>query len=271
MVGGAPDAATMGEDERVVRLLESERVLVHPGYFFDFPREGYLVVSLLTRPDVVPERHRAAAGRRCAADRPRRIRHAPPTAPWPQCRSARSPLLAALGARAAGIGEIGDLGAVAAWLKRAGLRALQLLPVRRCRPARPRPIRRSARWRSTRSTSAWPTSPISPRSAASRGCRWPIRRCSKARAGAPRIDYAPCDGSRSRRCGWRSACSGRSTGCDTTRAPDRLRRLLVGRRGGWTITRCSARSTSAQRPPAVERMAGGAARPPSRGAGRRAA
>ncbi len=43
---------TMGEDERVVRLLEIERVLVHPGYFFDFPREGYLVVSLLTRPDV---------------------------------------------------------------------------------------------------------------------------------------------------------------------------------------------------------------------------
>jgi alanine-synthesizing transaminase len=25
---------------------------VHPGYFFDFPRDGYLVVSLLTRPDV---------------------------------------------------------------------------------------------------------------------------------------------------------------------------------------------------------------------------
>jgi alanine-synthesizing transaminase len=54
---------TMGEDERVVRLLEIERVLVHPGYFFDFPREGYLVVSLLTRPDIF----RSATARLLAA------------------------------------------------------------------------------------------------------------------------------------------------------------------------------------------------------------
>lgn len=43
---------TMPEDERVIRLLEDDHVLVHPGYFFDFPRDGYLVVSLLPRPDV---------------------------------------------------------------------------------------------------------------------------------------------------------------------------------------------------------------------------
>ena len=43
---------TIAEDERVVRLLEDSRVLVHPGFFFDFPRDGYLVVSLLARPDV---------------------------------------------------------------------------------------------------------------------------------------------------------------------------------------------------------------------------
>jgi alanine-synthesizing transaminase len=43
---------TMPEDERVIRLLEEDHVLVHPGYFFDFPRDGYLIVSLLTRPDV---------------------------------------------------------------------------------------------------------------------------------------------------------------------------------------------------------------------------
>jgi hypothetical protein len=30
-------------------------VLVHPGYFFDFPRESYLVVSLLVAPDVFAE------------------------------------------------------------------------------------------------------------------------------------------------------------------------------------------------------------------------
>jgi hypothetical protein len=39
--------ATETEEERVVRLLAEEGVLVHPGYFFDFPREAYLVVSLL--------------------------------------------------------------------------------------------------------------------------------------------------------------------------------------------------------------------------------
>ena len=43
---------TMPEDQRVVRLLEQDHVLVHPGYFFDFPREGYLVASLLVRPDL---------------------------------------------------------------------------------------------------------------------------------------------------------------------------------------------------------------------------
>jgi alanine-synthesizing transaminase len=43
---------TMPEDECVIRLLEQQHLLVHPGYFFDFPRDGYLVASLLTRPDV---------------------------------------------------------------------------------------------------------------------------------------------------------------------------------------------------------------------------
>jgi alanine-synthesizing transaminase len=43
---------TMPADQRVVRLLEAARVLVHPGYFFDFPRDGYFVLSLLTPPDV---------------------------------------------------------------------------------------------------------------------------------------------------------------------------------------------------------------------------
>jgi hypothetical protein len=42
----------MPEDQRIIQLLEDHHVLVHPGYFFDFPREGYLVVSLLPRPDV---------------------------------------------------------------------------------------------------------------------------------------------------------------------------------------------------------------------------
>jgi alanine-synthesizing transaminase len=43
--------ATLGEEERVTRLLEQQDVLVHPGYFFDFPHEAYLVLSLLTPED----------------------------------------------------------------------------------------------------------------------------------------------------------------------------------------------------------------------------
>jgi alanine-synthesizing transaminase len=40
--------ATVSEDERVSRLLQDRGVYAHPGYFFDFPREAYLVLSLLT-------------------------------------------------------------------------------------------------------------------------------------------------------------------------------------------------------------------------------
>ena len=39
--------ATASEEDVVLGLLDRERILVHPGYFFDFPREAYLVISLL--------------------------------------------------------------------------------------------------------------------------------------------------------------------------------------------------------------------------------
>jgi aspartate/methionine/tyrosine aminotransferase len=42
--------ATRREETLVVDLVEREGILVHPGYFFDFPREAYLVVSLLPPP-----------------------------------------------------------------------------------------------------------------------------------------------------------------------------------------------------------------------------
>ena len=44
--------ATRPEDTLVLDLLASERVLVHPGYFFDFPHEAFVVVSLLPEPTV---------------------------------------------------------------------------------------------------------------------------------------------------------------------------------------------------------------------------
>ena len=47
--------STRSEEEWALRLLERDRVLVHPGYFFDFPREAFLVLSLLPLPDVFAE------------------------------------------------------------------------------------------------------------------------------------------------------------------------------------------------------------------------
>ena len=44
--------ATRPEDTVVLELLERDAVVVHPGYFFDFPHEAFLVVSLLPEPDV---------------------------------------------------------------------------------------------------------------------------------------------------------------------------------------------------------------------------
>jgi hypothetical protein len=41
---------TRSEEEIVLRLLEDDDVLVHPGYFFDFAHEAFLVVSLLPEP-----------------------------------------------------------------------------------------------------------------------------------------------------------------------------------------------------------------------------
>ena len=43
--------ATRSEEALVIELIEKDGVLVHPGYFFDFPREAFLVVSLLPEPE----------------------------------------------------------------------------------------------------------------------------------------------------------------------------------------------------------------------------
>jgi len=43
--------ATRSEEALVTALLERDAVAVHPGYFFDFPHEAFLVVSLLPEPD----------------------------------------------------------------------------------------------------------------------------------------------------------------------------------------------------------------------------
>jgi alanine-synthesizing transaminase len=40
--------AVQSDEELAIRLLEDYSVLAHPGHFYDFPDDGYLVVSLLT-------------------------------------------------------------------------------------------------------------------------------------------------------------------------------------------------------------------------------
>jgi alanine-synthesizing transaminase len=47
--------ATRSEEEIVLDLLERDGVLVHPGFFFDFPHEAFLVLSLLPEPAVFAE------------------------------------------------------------------------------------------------------------------------------------------------------------------------------------------------------------------------
>jgi len=47
--------ATRTEEDLVLELLEMDSVLVHPGFFFDFDREAFLVVSLLAEPPIFLE------------------------------------------------------------------------------------------------------------------------------------------------------------------------------------------------------------------------
>lgn len=60
--------AVASEDTIVLDLLERTGVLVHPGYFFDFEREAFLVLSLLPEPDVFASATQALFGRIGRAD-----------------------------------------------------------------------------------------------------------------------------------------------------------------------------------------------------------
>jgi aspartate/methionine/tyrosine aminotransferase len=52
-------SSRLTDEELVLDLLERAGVLVHPGYFFDFATEDFLVLSLLPE----PERFAEGAGR----------------------------------------------------------------------------------------------------------------------------------------------------------------------------------------------------------------
>jgi aspartate/methionine/tyrosine aminotransferase len=47
--------ATQSEEDLATRLAEEDGVLVHPGFFFGFAREGFVVVSLLSAPAAMAE------------------------------------------------------------------------------------------------------------------------------------------------------------------------------------------------------------------------
>ena len=42
--------STRSEEDLVIELIERDGVVVHPGFFFDFPHEAFVVVSLLPEP-----------------------------------------------------------------------------------------------------------------------------------------------------------------------------------------------------------------------------
>ena len=40
--------ATQSDEDLAIKILRKHSVLVHPGHFYDFPTDGYLIVSLIT-------------------------------------------------------------------------------------------------------------------------------------------------------------------------------------------------------------------------------
>ncbi len=47
--------ATRSDEDLAIEILRATSVLVHPGHFYDFPRDGYLVLSLIARQDIFRE------------------------------------------------------------------------------------------------------------------------------------------------------------------------------------------------------------------------
>ena len=46
---------TRSDEDLAIELLERHSVIVHPGHFYDFPGEGYLVLSLITQAEIFAE------------------------------------------------------------------------------------------------------------------------------------------------------------------------------------------------------------------------
>ena len=146
--------AFRSEEALALELLERERVLVHPGYFFDFPHEAYIVVSLIPPPDQFADAFARALRFACdagfvarASTRDNQIVVPDSSQLLPFMTFGSNdrragmlvPLFSMPSARSWGIGEIGDLERMTAWLAGAGQRLLQLLPITETSPDDPSP------------------------------------------------------------------------------------------------------------------------------------
>ena len=121
--------AIASEESIVLDLLDTTGVLVHPGYFFDFEREAFLIISLLPDPAGVCRR----SGRDVLAVGRSRM--------MPRMRRAgiSVPLFSLRSTRSWGIGEIGDIPAFAEWLRSAHQSVLQILPLNELAPSESSP------------------------------------------------------------------------------------------------------------------------------------
>ncbi len=105
----------------MLALLVETSVLTHPGYFFDFPNESFLIVSLLT-----PE----TRVRRRPVARARPLRSGRSIVSASLRRSGLLiPLFSAPSSDSWGVGDIGDIAALSTWLAGGGQQILQLLPL----------------------------------------------------------------------------------------------------------------------------------------------
>ncbi len=112
------------EEALVLELLDKDDVLVHPGYFFDFAREAFIVVSLLVDPAVFDRGDRAGAGARWR----RPPRDAPPERH--QRAAVRDCLVDTAGASASSP----TCRMFARWLQEAGQSIVQILPINEMPP-----------------------------------------------------------------------------------------------------------------------------------------
>ena len=137
------------EEALVLDLVERDGVLVHPGYFFDFPREAFVVVEPAGGPRVFD----AGVSRLLA-----RVTEVAVTAPAPRQCGIGVPLFSIPTSRSWGIGEFTDSAAFGSWCVAAGQRYVQLLPLNEISPGETSPYSSMTAMALDRSTSVCPTS-----------------------------------------------------------------------------------------------------------------